>query len=171
MIQVIIGNIIALIGSLLMVYSGLIKKKKKIIYVQTVQMIMFVISNIILGGITGIITNIFGCIRNILCYKNKLKNREKLILAIVISGFSLFFNNLGFIGLLPVISTVTYTLLIGQKDVIKLKILIVSTTFLWFFYDIHIQSYTSALFDFMTITTNTISIYKLHSSKNTYKII
>lgn len=163
--QIIIGNIIALIGSLLMVYSGLVKKKKMIIYIQTVQMLMFVLSNMILGGITGVITNIFGCIRNILCYKNKLNNSKKIILILITIAFSLSFNNLGFIGLLPLISTVTYTLLIDLKDVLKFKILVISTTILWYIYDIYIQSYTSAIFDFMTIITNSIAIYKLHSLK------
>ena len=165
--QIIIGNIIALIASLLMVYSGLVRKKEKIIYIQTIQMLMFVLSNAVLGGITGIITNIFGCIRNMLCYKKKLKNKEKIMLVVITSIFSLFFNNLGLWGLLPLISTVVYTLLIDLKDVVKFKILVISTVILWFIYDIYIQSYTSAIFDFMTIITNTIAIYKLHCSNIT----
>lgn len=51
MVSIIIGNIIALIASILMVYSGMLKQKKKILYFQTVQIGMSVISNIILGGI------------------------------------------------------------------------------------------------------------------------
>ncbi|MBQ2836418.1 MAG: YgjV family protein [Clostridia bacterium] len=170
MIQIIIGNIIALLASLLMVYTGLLRKKEKFIYIQTFQMLLLAISNLILGGITGVITNIFGCIRNILCYKNKLKNTEKIILVVITSVFSLCFNNLGFIGILPLISTVTYTLLIDLKDVVKFKILVILTVILWFIYDIYIQSYTSAIFDFMTIITNTIAIYKLHYSKPEAKI-
>ncbi len=148
-----------------MVYSGLIRKKEKIIYIQTIQILLFVISNLVLGGITGAITNAFACIRNILFYKNKLGNKEKILLVIITSVFSLFFNNLGLWGLLPLISTVVYTLLIDLKDVVKFKILVITTVILWFIYDIYIQSYTSAIFDFMTIVTNTIAIYKLHCSK------
>lgn len=163
--QIVIGNIIALLASLLMVYSGLIRKKAKFIYIQTIQILLFVISNLVLGGITGAITNAFACIRNILFYKNKLKNREKIVLALITIVFSLLFNNLGIIGLLPLISTVVYTLLIDLKDVVKFKMLVIATVILWFIYDIYIQSYTSAIFDFMTIITNTIAIYKLHFLK------
>ena len=148
-----------------MVYSGLIRKKAKFIYIQTIQILLFVISNLVLGGITGAITNTFACIRNILFHKNKLRNKEKIILVIITSVFSLFFNNLGFWGLLPLISTVAYTLLIDLKDIVKFKLLVILTVILWFIYDIYIQSYTSAIFDFMTIITNTIAIYKLHYSK------
>lgn len=166
--QIVIGNIIALIASLLMVYSGLIKKKEKIIYMQTIQIFMFALSNLILGGITGSISNLFACIRNILFHKNKLKNKEKIILVCMMLVFSLSFNNLGIIGLLPLISTIAFTLFIDLKDIIKFKILIISTSFLWLIHDICIQSYISAIFDFMTIVTNTISIYKL---KNKTKIL
>lgn len=57
MINIIIGNIISLIASLLMIYSGIIKQKEKNIYVQTIQIRLLIISNAVLGGITGTITN------------------------------------------------------------------------------------------------------------------
>ena len=37
----IIGNVIALVASILMVYSGIIKTKKKIVYVQSIQIGLF----------------------------------------------------------------------------------------------------------------------------------
>ena len=53
------------------------KTKEKILYFQTVQIGLSVISNIILGGITGAIINALSLIRNILCYKDKLGLKEK----------------------------------------------------------------------------------------------
>ena len=35
--QIIIGNIVALIASIIMVYSGYLKQKKQILYAQTIQ--------------------------------------------------------------------------------------------------------------------------------------
>ena len=168
MIQIIIGNIIALIASVIMVYSGYIKEKKKILYVQTVQIGLSVISNLVLGGITGAIINAISCVRNILCYKEKLNILAKIILIILAIVLSLIFNNIGLIGLLPVVSTVTYILLMNIKDVIKFKYLIIFTMVLWLFYDIYIKSYTSACFDFLTIVTNIISIVQINK-KNKLK--
>ena len=161
LIQIVIGNIIALIASLLMVYSGMIKQKKKILYVQTVQIGMSVISNIVLGGIVGAIINALSCIRNILCYKEKLGLKEKIILTIFSIGLSIPFNNLGIIGILPLISTVTYLWLMSVKDVIKFKFLIIFTMALWLVYDICIKSYSSAVFDFLNIVANIISIIQI----------
>lgn len=165
MVQIIIGNIIALIASLLMVYSGVIKQRKKILYIQTVQIGMSVISNIILGGITGAIINALSCVRNILCYKNKLNLKEKIIITVLAIIFSIVFNNLGFIGILPLISTIVYLWLMNIEDVIKFKILIIFTMLLWCVYDFYIKSYSSAVFDFMNIVANIVSIIQLKCMK------
>ena len=161
MIYIIIGNIIALIASIIMVYSGFLKQKKTILYAQTIQIGLSVLSNIVLGGITGAIINALSCVRNILCYKNKLYLKSKIILIFLATTLSLMFNNLGVIGLLPVISTITYILLMNTKDIIKFKWLIIFTMLMWLIYDLFIKSYTSAIFDFMNIVANIISIIQI----------
>lgn len=163
--QIIIGNMIALIASIIMVYSGYLKQKKKILYAQTIQIGLSVLSNIILGGITGAIINVISCVRNILCYKEKLNNMSKIILIALATILSLLFNNLGIIGLLPLISTIIYILLMNIKDVIKFKYLIIFTMILWLFYDLYIKSYTSACFDAMCIITNLSSIIQMNKQK------
>lgn len=161
MVSIIIGNIIALIASILMVYSGMLKQKKKILYFQTVQIGMSVISNIILGGITGAIINALSMIRNILCYKNKLGLKEKIIITILAIILTFKFNNLGYIGLLPLISTVSYIWLMNIKDVRKFKLLIIFTMLMWLVYDVVIKSYTSAIFDFMNIIANMLTLLQI----------
>ena len=161
MVSIIIGNIIALIASILMVYSGMLKQKKKILYFQTVQIGMSVISNIILGGITGAIINALSMIRNILCYKNKLGLKEKIIITILAIILTFKFNNLGYIGLLPLISTVSYIWLMNIKDVRKFKLLIIFTMLMWLIYDVVIKSYTSAIFYFMNIIANMLTLLQI----------
>ena len=163
---IIIGNIIALIASLLMVYSGFLKEKRKILFVQTVQIGLSVVSNIVLGGITGAIINAISMIRNIICYKEKLGTREKIIITILAVVLSLIFNNLGIIGILPVISTVTYVWLMNVKDVRKFKLLIAFTMLMWLIYDTVIKSYTSAIFDFMNLIANVITVFQIRKLKN-----
>lgn len=166
MVNIIIGNIIALIASILMVYSGMLKQKKKILHFQTVQIGLSVISNIVLGGITGAIINVLSLIRNILCYKDKLGLKEKIVITILATILTLKFNNLGYIGLLPLISTVSYVWLMNIKDVKKFKWLIVFTMLMWLIYDVVIKSYTSAIFDFMNIVANIVTLFQIKSVKN-----
>ena len=167
MTNIIIANIVALIASLLMVYTGIIKRKDIIVLVQTIQIGLSVLSNILLGGITGAIINAISCIRNILCYKEKLGSLAKILIIIASIIPSLIFNNLGFIGILPIISAVAYTLFMDTKDIIKFKYLTIFIMFLWGVYDLYIKSYSSAVFDFMTIIANIISVIRIISaSKN-----
>ena len=161
MSNLIIGNIIALIGSILMVCTGLIKKKDKIIFVQTIQIGLMIISNFVLGVITGAITNIISCIRNILCYKNKLNKIAKTLIIIASAICAILFSNTGLVSLLPLLCTIIYTLFMDIKDVIKFKWLIIFTMIIWLIYDIYIKSYTSSIFDFMSVITNIFSIYKI----------
>ena len=109
MSNILLGNIIAFIAAILMVYTGLILRKNKILISQIIQMILLMISNIILGSVTGAISNSIGCIRNYFCYKEKLNFFIKVLIIIVTTTISLYFNTLGVIGLLPILSTILYT--------------------------------------------------------------
>lgn len=165
MLTIIIGNFIAVIASLLMVYTGFIKNKKKILYIQTIEISLFVISNVILGGITGAINNAITCIRNILCYKNKLGLKEKILIIILASILTIFFNNIGIIGLLPLIALILYTSFMNIQDIIKFKILLIINSAIWLIYDIYVNLYTSAIFDLATIIANIISIIQIKTKK------
>lgn len=161
----VVGNIIALIAASIMVYSGLLKEKKKIICAQTLQLSLITVSDLVLGGITGAIINLVSCIRNILCYKNKLNFTLKIIITLVTTILSLKFNNLGFIGLLPLISTVIYIWTMDTKNIIKLKIVIIFTMITWFIYEIKIKLYISAIFDIANIFTNIYAIKQIVKNK------
>ncbi len=161
MSNIIISNIIALLASILMVCTGMAKTKKKTLSIQTTQIFLHTISNLIVGGITGTIINSLNIVRNVLCYKNKLNIIFKIILTILSIALSLSFNNIGIIGLLPLIASVSYIWLMNTKSIIKFKILIIFTMFLWLFYDITIKLYVTAIFDVATIIGTFISLYQI----------
>ena len=161
MTNLLVGNVVALIASLIMVYTGIIKSKKKILYFQTIQIGLFVFSNLILGGISGAIINAISLVRNILSYNDKLHLKAKMLITVLSIIFIVKFNNLGFIGFLPLFSTIIYIWLMNIKNVRKFKVLIIFTMLLWLVYDIYIKSYTSAIFDAVTILFNIISIFDI----------
>ena len=165
MIQILIGNIIALIASILMVLSGLQKNKKKILFIQIIQIALSIISNIVLGGYTGAIINALSCIRDILCYKDKMGVKEKIIIILLAVGLSLVFNNLGWIGLLPVVATAVYIIFMNTENVVKFKMLIIFSMIMWLAYDVYIKSYTSGVFDFMSIIANIMAIWQIKRIK------
>lgn len=159
---IIIGNIIALIAASISIIIGIIKNRKKIIYIQTIQFFTYTISNLVLGGISGAIADLIGMVRNILSYKEKLTKFAITLILVISTILTLMFNNLGFIGLLPLFSTIIYTVFINEKNPLKFKLLFLITAILWFFYDFAIKAYTSATFDFFTIITSSVTAYQIY---------
>ena len=166
MVFIVVGNIIALAASLLMVYSGILKKAKDVIYVQCMELTLFTASNLVLGAFPGAIVQALNLVRDVAFYKDKLNKTVKTILSILIIFLCIYFNNLGIFGYLPLICAISYLWLIDIPDPIKFKYLNVFTMILWLIYDLYILSFTSAIFDLATIITNIIALFKLYKIKN-----
>lgn len=166
---IILGNIIALIASLMQFVVGIIKNREKALYMQTVQYTTFAISTFILGGFSGTIANIISIVRNILTYNEKLTKVAIVIIILISAVLTFVFNNLGLLGLLPLINTIIYTAFINVKDPLKFKILFTITIILWLVYDIAIKSYSSAIFDICTITGSLIAAYQIYKNNKTNK--
>lgn len=158
MTKIIIGNIFALVGSLLMVYIGLIKKKKKILLYQLVELTLFAIANFTLGGYPGLIINLLNIVNVSLCYKKKLNYVWKIIISVVAITLIVIFNNLGLIGYLPLLAFLLYLWFITEKDIIKFKVLNIIILVMWLVYDFMIKAYVGCAFDLFTIITNIIAI-------------
>ena len=159
--RLIVGNIIALLASLLFAYSGILKKKQKILIVQIIQKALSTISNIILKGYSGAIVHAISLIRNIICYYDKLSFIVKVIISLLTIILTFIFNNVGIIGILPLISSLIYLWFMDTKDIIKFKYLMLITIILWGIYDLTIKSYTSFAFNVFSGITTLISIVQI----------
>lgn len=165
--NLIIGNAIALVASFLMIYAGGLKDKKKILLVQVIEISMFVASNMVLGGYSGAIMNVFSLIGNMLCYFDRLGTKERTIITVLAIPTTVYFNNHGLIGLFPLICILTYLWLMNLKNIIHFKMLIIGVMVLWVIYDFTIQSYTSVIFDVVTIISNVISVVQIKKEQKT----
>lgn len=166
----ILGNIIAFIGSTMQLTIGVIKNRKKALYVQTIQYSVFAISSLILGGFSGTIANIIGAIRNILTYNEKLTKCAIIIIILAATILTLYFNNLGILGLIPLVNTIIYTVFINVKDPLKFKLLFTFSTFLWVIYGVLIKSYTSTVFDSISTIGSLVSAYQIYKKQKNKKI-
>lgn len=169
--MIIIANIIAFTAASLMVYSGILKSKKKIIFIQVVETIMCVVSNFLLGGFTGAIINALNFVRNLLCYRGKLNLKNKLLIMFLSVTISLIFNNLGIIGILPIISAVICSAFMDTKSVVKLKITLAVSMLLWLIYDTYLKCYAATFFDTLFIIINIISAVRILINEEKEKII
>lgn len=158
---VLIGNIIALAGCILMVLVGFIMEKRRILYTQCVQFTLQGAANLILGGTSGFIANLVSIVRNLVFSKWKCSIWLKIAFIVLQLLLSLGILNEGSIALLPIASTVLFTWFIDTKSEVTLKIVIIFTQVLWGTYDLVHLNYVSVCFDFFTMVSNLIGIYMI----------
>ena len=159
--NIIIANIIDLVAAVVQVGSGAIKKKSKILIVQTIQLLMQAVSMLLLGGVTGAVSNVLSCFRTFLCYKDKLNIVWKIILIVASIGFTIALNDQGFLGIIPAAVCTVYIIFMDVKDPVKFKLLVTLSFVPWAVYHFILKSYTGAIFDAATVVTNTVTLIKM----------
>ena len=155
---VLAANIIDFLASVLMVASGSIKKKAKILAVQIIQLLMQAVSMLLLGGITGAVNNVLSCLRNYLCYKEKLNALWKAVLIAASVALTLLLNDQGLLGIIPVVVCTVYILLMDLKDPIAFKILVMTSFIPWVFYHFFLGAYVAAAFETLSVITNAVTL-------------
>ncbi len=155
---IILANAIDFVAALIQVGSGSLKKKGKILVVQTFQLLMQAVSMLLLGGVTGAVSNVLSCYRNYLCYKEKLTTFWKAMLIAASVVMTILLNEQGLLGVLPAAVCTVYILLMDIKDPVKFKLLVTLSFLPWMFYHFVLKSYVGALFDAATIVTNAVTL-------------
>lgn len=156
--MVLAANIIDFLAALLQVGSGSIQKKSKILVVQTIQLLMQAVSMLLLGGVTGAVSNVLSCYRNYLCYKEKLSPFWKAALIAASVLMTVLLNDQGLLGIIPAAVCTVYILLMDLRDPIAFKLLVTLSFVPWLVYHFILGSYVGAIFDALTIASNTVTL-------------
>ncbi|MDO4458774.1 MAG: YgjV family protein [Clostridia bacterium] len=161
--SLIFGNILAFIGSAIMVAIGLVKNRNKIILAQCAQFAFQGTANLVLGGTSGGIATLLSILRNLICIKWKLNVPLKVVFSVIVAVPCLMSFN-GILSLFPLISAIAFTWLLDVKSAVLLKTVIISTSCLWLIYDFSIKNYVAAAFDAFTIVSNTVGIFMVRKN-------
>lgn len=157
------------LAATLQVGSGWMKKKSTILIAQIVQLLLQGVSMLLLGGITGAVSNVLSCLRNYLCYKDKLSKLWKGILIAASILMTVLLNQQGLLGMVPAAVCTVYILLMDTKDPIRFKLLVTLTFIPWMFYHFILKSYVGALVDIVTILSGGITLCSMIKEKNATK--
>lgn len=163
--RVLIANIVALVGSTLMVAGGFLKRRQNILLIQSAQFGAQMVSNLLLGGLTGAVSNILGIVRNLFCLRWNCPLPACLGFVAVQAGITLGVNDMGLIGWLPVVATAAFTLVINSKNPAMLKLAVIVGQTCWGVYDFTIRNYASLAFDIFTVLSNIWGILLLKRGK------
>lgn len=160
-----LGNMVSLIGAFVMIAIGFVKKKNQILWLQCVQFGIMGFGNLLLGGITGVISNGVCIVRNLLSLKVPFTMPWKLLFIGIQGVLSLQFNQAGLVGWLPFAAACVFTFCLDTRNETVLKVVIIVGQAFWGIYDASMSNYTAMVFDILAILTNGISIYSMKTGK------
>lgn len=158
---VLIANALTLIGSLLLTVSGLIKSKKSFLVAQCGMNLLFVTSNVLLGGYSGAIVNGVNFMRNLVTVKGKLTKPLKLVIIVIQVSLTAILGVSSAIMWLPVIGNSVFTWVMDTEDMVLLKSVFGVTQIIWAIYDLTIMNYAGVPFDVAALITASIAIAAL----------
>ena len=160
-----IGNAVSMVGCLIMVAIGFLKKKSHILIAQSVQCFFMGFGNLILGGVSGFVANIVTIARNLVFVKHPVTTRLKLIFIGAQLLLSLGSMSLNVITWLPLLSASLFTWYLDTNSAAKLKVVILCTQVMWLVYDLYYRNYVAATFDVMTMCSNLIGFFMVRNHK------
>lgn len=156
---ILIGNIVALAGACLMVAGGVLKRRRDILLLQCVQFGVQTGSNLLLGGLTGAVSNALSVARNLYCLRWNCPLPACLAFIAVQAGITLGVNDMGAVGWLPVAATAAFTLVINNRDPVMLKLAAIAGQTCWGVYDFTIRNYAGLAFDVFGALSNLWGIF------------
>lgn len=166
-ISIVIGNVCSLLAMITDSVSSTRKTAKEVLVVQSLSQLIYCIGTVILKGYSGAVQNVVSIIRNLVAIK-KLDNRVVewgLALLGVVLGIG--FNNLGWIGLLPVIGNFQYTLVIfkDENNERAMKISFAISVALFTIFNAAISNVVGVCGDLFILATTLIMLFKNKKKK------
>ena len=160
------AQVLSLIGYVLMVVTGYIKKEKKMLRTQDVQLVFIIAMGVLLNAFSGIIINSIQIIKNEIYLKGKLNKYTKAVIVGLGIVMTLIFNNGGIAGWLPAVNLFIFTYFLGMGGAMGIKALIFITTCGWAIYDFSITNYVGFVFDILTLISCIIGVIRLKNENN-----
>ena len=152
-INIIIGNISSLLAMGTDSLASAQKTAKGVLWMQTLGQAIYCGGALILKGYSGAMQNIVSIARNLFAIGNIKSKALEWILLFLGVALGLIFNNLGFMGLLPVIANLQYTISVFRfKDNQRaLKISFAINSFLYSVFNL-------AIYNFVGVVTNLVVV-------------
>ena len=144
--NIILGNIFSFFATLCIIISVAKKTKTAFIGWQIGDDIFGCLTCLTLASYSALTVCLVCFIRNLLAYKNKLNKLLTGILFLANIIIGLYVNNLGVIGLLPIIAAASYTIFVYlAKTAQQMRLALISNLALWVVHCWYIKAYPSTL--------------------------
>ena len=161
-IGIIGGNLCSLLAMFTDSYSSTRKTAKEVLLVQSLSQLIYCIGTILLKGYSGAVQKAVSLVRNLVAIKKIESKFIEWLLVILGVALGIWFNNLGFVGYLPVIANLQYTLSVFKfKDnerALKISFMICMILFVCF--NLVILNLVGAAANLVVLVTTAFMLFK-----------
>ena len=159
---IIIGNLCTILAMIFNALSSTRKTPKGVLLTQNFGQVAYIISAIALKGYSAAVQNVVSILRNLAAAKNIKSKVLEWTLVVLGVVFGVAFNNRGWIGLLPVIGNLEYTLAIFRykNDERKIKVFFLISVVAFIIFNFAISNYAGVVADSVVVITTAIMLFK-----------
>ena len=159
------GNLVSMVGCVLMVRIGFVRRKERILQLQCLQFGFLALGNLLLGAFSGFLSGVVGIVRNLMFFRVKHTALLKLLFIGVQSLLTFAAGWAGPVSLLPLISGGLFTWHMDTKSDIRLKNILILSQAMWAVYDWHYGNYVTFVFDILTVLSTLAGVARIRKEK------
>lgn len=160
--RIFIGNCISFLASIFLVMSCWVNTKKKAYLFQVLEALTLCVSSVFFMAWTELSTLTLSTVRNALVMTDHYNKKLMWVFCVLIVALGLPVNNLGLIGLLPIIATVILAICnYYLKDIRAIKWSFFFNCVMWGIFSLAIKDYVSAITQVISCTVAVLSILRL----------
>lgn len=169
--DIIIGNLFSLLAMVSDSLSSSQKTTKRMLLVQQFSQFFYAACAIVLKGYSAVVQNAISFLRNIAAIKQINSRVLEWVLSILGVVLGLVFNNLGIMGLLPIIANLEYTLSVFRfkDDKRALKIAFLLNALLFAVFNAVILNFVGVVSNIIIIVSTVIFLVRDSKSAKTPK--
>lgn len=156
-----IGQFFSFLSACCLCYSTFGKRKENILKWQVANTAFLILANLFLKGYSGVATNLICLVRNFLGARGRLNKVNTIVLAILIVAGGIAVNNRGWLGLLPVVASVEYSICMYLcRDAQQMRLALAVNVALWAVYDFTIASYPMFATDLIVAGACCLNVFR-----------
>ncbi len=160
--NIIVGNLISLFAGIFVILSLWVNDDKKAYRYQIFNMFILIFASFFFDSYVGVVVMTIVTIRLYMVYKDKFTLHWAIFFTILSTIIGFAVNNLGAVGLIPIIATIQITLcnyICRDIKWIKLSFIINESFYAIYFWCVF--DFTSVIIQFVTVSVGCISYIRL----------
>lgn len=162
MLSIVIGNVLSLFATISDSFSSTRKTFKSILLIQTASQVFYIASGIVLKGYSAAVQNSVNIFRNLFAIRGKRSKFMEWFFILIAIVLGIYFNNRGFVGLLPVIANFVYSIAVFrfQNNGLALKASFLFTVLLFTIFNLVILNFVGFASNCILLATTLISLIR-----------